>query len=124
MSWLPRFSFPEEYFSPQAGLKAIFEALQRLGDGLLGIKNEILRSRKQILEAVQETINRTGQEYLSFERIIKVEEIIMNSQKAVLDELERCDCTKGTSEVIRTRLGTMEEKIFDFTSKLQELILL
>lgn len=89
MSLLPRFSFPEEYFSPQAGLKAIFEALQRLRDGLLGIKNKILESRKQILEAVQETTNRTSQEYLSFERIIKVEEIIMNSQKAVLDELER-----------------------------------
>ena len=71
MSWLPRFSFPEEYFSPQAGLNAIFEALQRLGDGLLGIKNEILRSRKQILEAVQETTTRTSQAYLSFERIIR-----------------------------------------------------
>ena len=103
MSWLPRFSFPEEYFSPQAGLKAIFEALQRLGDGLLGIKKEIFESKKQILEAVQETTNRTSQEYLSFKRIIKVEEIIMNSQRVVLDELERCNYTKETSEVIRTR---------------------
>ena len=74
-------------------------------------RKEILENRHQILDAIRKITEGNSSNAVSPEDINKIDKLIKDSQKAILDEIGKCKCAKEAAQEIKDKIDDIPNRI-------------